>query len=108
MFHFVFVERELFAEGATTAVDAVGRGFAGGFHGGHVAEAVFFFAEFAHRGSELLVGFAGEARGDLESVEEGTCLSAVDALGGVRAEDLIDGELHSGGVFSGGKKERLG
>jgi len=51
----------------------------------------------AQEGGRRLIEFTPDGR-----------VMAVDALRGVRAEDLIVGELHSGGVFSGGKKERLG
>lgn len=95
---------EVFAEAAATAVDAVRGRFAGGpLRSEHVAIGVF--AGFADAFAGLFIGFLSETRGDLESVEVDARVAAVDAAGGECAEDLVDCDLYSGGVFGGRKQE---
>jgi hypothetical protein len=85
------------------AVDAVGRRSAAGLLGrGRVAIGVF--AGFADALAVLFIGFAGESRGDLKSVEVDTLMAADDAAGGECAENLIDGDLNSGMSSTDGRK----
>jgi len=112
LFDIRFPKFEVLAEVAAAAVDAVAGRLAGGFFGSENTALTIpvggLFADFAHGLGGFLVGFTSQARGDLKSVEEDTCVFAVEAMGAELADNLIKRDLNSGSVFDGWEQKGVG
>jgi hypothetical protein len=65
------------------------------------------FAGFADDLAGLVVRFDGELRGELEAVQIEASLARVDAAGGERTENVVEGALNASGVFEGRKLQRF-
>jgi hypothetical protein len=69
--------------------------------------AVIAFEDFADGFTRVLIarGLADERSRDLESIEEGSGILAVDVPAPEIAQYLVDGESYPGGIFDGGQRE---